>query len=257
MANRHGDFIWYELLTTDPDAAGAFYGSVMGWQVGDSGQSEMDYRQFAIDGTHVGGMMALPPGATAMGMRPGWLGYIGVDDVDASVASIAAAGGAIHMPARDISGVGRFAMLADPQGIPFYVMRGSVEGTSSAFASNDVGHCSWNELATSDPAAALAFYRAQFGWEKGDAMPMGDMGDYQFIKQAGVTIGAMMQHQPLGPPPRWTFYFRVADIDAASERTRAAGGQILHGPAEVPGGDHIILGADPQGGMFALVGRRN
>jgi hypothetical protein len=256
MANRHGDFVWYELLTTDPDAAASFYGSVIGWQASDSGQAGMDYRQFSMDGVHVGGMMALPPGAAAMGMRPGWLGYIGVDDVDASVAKITAAGGTVHMPARDIPGVGRFAMLADPQGIVFYVMRGSVEGTSTSFSSTDQGHCSWNELAASDPAAALDFYAVQFGWVKGAVMPMGEMGDYQFIQQGGVTIGAMMQCQADGPPPMWTFYFRVADIDAATERVRAAGGQILHGPSEVPGGEYIIVGADPQGAPFALVGKR-
>jgi predicted enzyme related to lactoylglutathione lyase len=256
MANRHGDFIWYELLTTDPDAAAAFYGSVIGWEANSAGQTGMDYRQFSVGGTNVGGMMALPPGAAEKGMRPGWLGYIGVDDVDAAVDAIAAAGGAVHVPAQDIPGVGRFAMLADPQGICFYVMRGSMEGTSTSFSATDPGHCSWNELATSNQPAALTFYTTQFGWAKGDVMKMGDMGDYQFITQRGETIGAIMTRQPKGPPPAWTFYFRVADIDAAAERTRAAGGQIMHGPSEVPGGDHIVISADPQGALFALVGKR-
>lgn len=257
MANLHGDFVWYELLTSDPDAAAKFYGAVIGWQVRDSGQSGTDYRLFSIDGFDIGGLMALPPGATAMGMRPAWLGYIGVDDVDASVAKIIAAGGALHMPATDIPGVGRFAMLADPQGAIFYVMRGSVDGTSTAFASEELGHCGWNELSASDPVAALEFYQAQFGWVKGDVMPIGEIGDYQFIQQGSVTIGAMMRRQSEASPPMWLFYFRVADIDAASERVRVAGGQILHGPSEVPGGQYVVLGADPQQALFALIGKRS
>jgi uncharacterized protein len=255
MANHHGDFIWYELLTTDPDAATAFYGSVIGWEANRAGQTEMDYRQFSIGGTFVGGMMALPPGAADMGMRPGWLGYLGVDDVDAAVAAITAADGTVRLPAHDIPGVGRIAMLADPQGVVFYVMRGSMEGRSTSFSASELGHCSWNELATGNLPAALTFYTTQFGWAKGNAMNMGDMGDYQFITQRGETIGAIMTRQPDGPPPAWTFYFRVAAVDAAAERARAAGGQIIHGPSEVPGGDRIVIGADPQGVLFALVGK--
>ena len=255
MANHHGDFIWYELLTTDTVAAAAFYGSVIGWERKSSAQTGMDYTQFSMGGTYVAGMMALPPSETDIGMRPGWLGYIGVDDVDAAVGKVTAGGGSVFMPAQDIPGVGRFAMLADPQGVAFYVMRGSVEGTSTSFSATDAGHCSWNELATSDQPAALSFYTTQFGWATGESMNMGDMGNYQFVTQHGKPIGGIMTRRPDGPPPAWTFYFRVADIEGAAERVRAGGGQIMHGPAEVPGGDSIVIGADPQGALFALVGK--
>ncbi|WP_288409715.1 VOC family protein [uncultured Sphingomonas sp.] len=79
--NRQGDFIWYELLTRDIDAAAAFYGDVIGWTVQDSGMPGMDYRLFvAPDGTMVGGLMAMPGGMP----DPIWLGYVAVDDVDAT-----------------------------------------------------------------------------------------------------------------------------------------------------------------------------
>ncbi len=256
MPNKHGDFIWYELLTTDPDAAAVFYGSVLGWEVSDSGQAGMDYRLFLIGGSKIGGMMALPSGALDAGLRPVWLGYIGVDDVDVTIGANTAAGGTVHMPATDIPGVGRLALLADPQGAVFYVMHGASEATSTAFSSTAPGHCSWNELTTSDLTAALEFYGARFGWAKGEVMDMGALGDYQFITQDGRGIGAMMTRQSDGPPPMWTYYFRVTDIDAAAESARAGGGHILHGPCAVPGGDHILIGTDPQGALFALVGGR-
>ena len=110
MPNKHGDFIWYELLTTDPDAAAVFYGSVLGWDVNDSGQAGMDYRLLSIGGSDIGGLMALPPDALEAGMRPIWLGYIGVEDVDVAIDGITAAGGTVHMPATDIPGVGRLAL---------------------------------------------------------------------------------------------------------------------------------------------------
>jgi predicted enzyme related to lactoylglutathione lyase len=256
MANQHGDFIWYELLTNDADAAARFYGAVIGWQNRAAEGSDRGYRIFGINGTDVGGLMPFPAGAENSGMRPIWLGYVAVENVDAAAADIVRDGGTQHMPPTDIPGVGRFAMLTDPQGVMFYIMRGAVDATSTAFDQSRFGHCNWNELATSDPQAALAFYRSRFGWEKGDAMPMGEMGDYQFIDHGGRTIGAVMRCMPEGPPPRWTFYFGVEDIDAAAQAVSGNGGAIHYGPAEVPGGVFIIVAGDPQGALFGLVGPR-
>lgn len=256
MANQHGDFVWYELLTTDADAAARFYGAVIGWENRKAEGSDLDYRIFRINGADVAGFMKLPAGAGSAGMRPCWLGYIGVRDVDAIAADIVRAGGVQHIPPTDIPGVGRFAMMADPQGVVFYVMRGSMEGTSTSFSPTQPGHCHWNELATSDQGAALAFYAGLFGWEKGDAMPMGPQGDYQFITHQGQTIGAVMNRIPDGPPPAWNFYFGIEDIDVAAKAVSDNGGAIHYGPAEVPGGVHIIVASDPQGAMFGLVGPR-
>jgi predicted enzyme related to lactoylglutathione lyase len=256
MANLHGDFIWYELLTTDADAAARFYGAVIGWQARSAEGSVRDYRIFGIGGTDVAGLTTIPAGADGAGMRPGWLGYVGVRDVDVTAAEVTRAGGPQHVPPTDIPGVGRFAMVADPQGIVFYVMRGAMEVTSTSFDRTKPGHCHWNELATSDQGAALAFYAGLFGWEKGDAMPMGDMGDYQFIVHHGEMIGAMMTRSAGGPPPAWNFYFGVEDIDVAARDVSGHGGAIHYGPAEVPGGVHVIVATDPQGARFGLVGPR-
>ncbi len=257
MTNKQGEFIWYELLT--PDAAGstAFYGAVIGWTARSAGQEGTDYRILENGGEGVGGLMPLTTEMTAGGARPGWLGYIAVDDVDASVAAIGAAGGSIMMPAFDIPNVGRIAMVADPDGAPFYVMKGAVDMTSLAFSTDRPGHCSWNELFAGDQSKALDFYSRQFGWEKNGGMDMGPMGDYSFIAHDGVPIGAMMNRPPESPPPHWNYYFRVADIDAAARAITSSGGTILTGPQEVPGDQWVIQGVDPQGAAFALVGKRN
>ena len=124
------------------------------------------------------------------------------------------------MPAMDMEGVGRMALVADPQGVPFYVMRGESDEPSTSFAPMKPGHCSWNELSTPDQDGALAFYTGRFGWEKGDVMPMGEMGGYQFIHHDGGMIGAIMTSPP-GRPAGWNFAFGVPDIDdAAAEDLR-------------------------------------
>ncbi|HEY0625379.1 MAG TPA: VOC family protein [Allosphingosinicella sp.] len=255
MRNTHGSFIWYELLTSDPDAAARFYGDVIGWRAENANQPGMDYRFFYAGHEGIAGHMKLPLEAADAGARPVWLGYIGVEDVDETVAGIEAAGGRVQMPAMDIEGVGRMAMVADAQGIPFYVMRGFSDQPSTSFG-NEPGHCAWNELSTSDQDGALTFYTSLFGWEKGDAMPMGEMGDYQFINLGGEMIGAIMRAPAEGPPPMWRYYFQVEDIDASTASVTAGGGTVHHGPHEIPGGNFMIIASDPQGAMFGAVGPR-
>jgi uncharacterized protein len=263
--NKHGDFIWYELLTTDADAAGDFYGKVVGWTSSSSGQPGMDYRFFSSgDGSDtkdgVGGYMAITDEMAEHGARPAWVGYISVDDVDASAQSITEAGGAVLMPAMTLEGVGRMAMVADPQGAPFYIMKGESNETSHSFAATEpkVGHCAWNELSSTDPEASKAFYGKLFGWVKDGEMDMGPLGKYEFLKDAGgrFALGAVMPKMAEMPIPMWMFYFRVPDIDTAVATTKATGGQILQEPIEIPSGDFSMVGMDPQGAPFGLVGAR-
>ena len=154
MPNKHGEFIWYELLTDNSDGALQFYSEILGWEATDSGQPGMDYRilhardEDAGELLDVGGLMQLTQEMRQRGARPLWLGYIGVDDVDQAVGRIVVAGGAVQMPPTDIPDVGRIAMVTDPQSVPFYVMRGFSKERSRAFAADRprIGHCAWNEL---------------------------------------------------------------------------------------------------------------
>jgi predicted enzyme related to lactoylglutathione lyase len=255
-----GALIWYELMTTDADGARAFYEKVVpGWTLGERIPGDTDYRMIGrSDGGFAGGLLKLTDEMEQGGARPIWLGYIGVDDVDATVARIEGKGGKALMPAFDIP-QGRIAMVADPQGVPFYVMKpvppeGKEKQESDVFSPTEEQRVAWNELATTNQTAALDFYTSLFGWTAGDKMPMGDLGDYQFINRSDVMLGAMMTAAP-GNPARWRYYIRVPDIAAAAEKVKEAGGVVAHGPMEVPGGDKIIIGFDPQGAEFALVGK--
>jgi hypothetical protein len=262
--NPEGAYIWYELMTTDTEGAKAFYDAVVGWNFGEGAAEYQGYRMInTADGGFAGGVLPLTQEMQQHGARPTWLGYIYVADVDQAVASIEQAGGKALMPAMDIPNVGRIAMVTDPQGAPFYVMKpippeGRENEPSDVFSPDKLGRCAWNELSTSDAAGALDFYTSQFGWEKGDVMHMGDAGDYQFINQGGQMIGAVFPATAgsfKDEHPHWRYYFRVLSIAAAKTAAEQAGGTIKVGPMEVPGGDHIIIGTDPQGAEFALVGK--
>lgn len=261
MANKHGDFIWYELMTTDADAATRFYGSILGWSVAPSEQPDMDYRIFSTGSEQVGGFMALTQEMTAGGAQPCWAGYIAVDDTDAAVEAIKAAGGSVMMGPNDIPGIGRFAFVADPQGAMFYIMTDTSGEESHAFSAYTpkAGHCAWNELSTSNPEAAKAFYGKQFNWKVDGGLDMGEMGMYEFWgphDDRGFMLGAVMPKMPQMPVSAWTFYFRVPDIDVAVEAVKEGGGTLLMEPMEIPGGDYSCNAMDPQGAAFGLVGAR-
>lgn len=256
MRNVHGTPIWYELMTADPDASKAFYDGVVGWTIQPRPEGEMDYRMIATAaGDNAGGVFRLTEEMLAHGTRPGWLFYLGVDDVDATVEKIVAKGGSVAMPAFDLPDVGRMALVADPQGNAFYVMRGAMDAPSTAFDRMGLGKCNWNELATSDQEAANAFYADVFGWQYPDRMTMpDDMGDYVFVEVSGQTIGATMKAAQPGQPSGWQFYFRTPDIEVAAHTVRRLGGAVLMGPHEVPGGDRIIVASDPHGAVVGFVG---
>lgn len=262
MRNEHGDFIWYELMTTDADAAQEFYSKLVGWTFDKPEEgSGMDYRLFRKDGPEVGGLMALTQEMQDGGAKPLWAGYIGVDDVDATADKLKAAGGSIMMEPQDIPEVGRFAFCTDPSGAPFYIMRAFSDEPSEAFAQNDPreGHCAWNELVSADREGAERFYESVFGWERGDSMDMGETGPYDMYRNPPHPnmLGAIMQKSAEKPMSLWSYYFRVPDIDAAATFTKENGGQVLFGPERIPGGEYILNGMDPQGAMFALIGKRD
>lgn len=256
MTNAHGSFIWYELLTGDAAAAKVFYDQVVGWHIdAQAPPGGMDYRMIKTGSDHAGGVMQLSADMIAGGAKPVWLGYFGVDDVDASAAAIAADGGTVHLPPFDIPGIGRLAMLSDPQGIPFYIMRGASPEASTAYQRTGMKHVSWNELLAPDEAAAVAFYGKHFALTKVGGIPMGPMGEYSFIANgdsAGDPVGAIMR-TPEGAASGWGFYFRVPDIHAAKARVEARGGTIVQEPQEVPGGEWVLNAIDPEGVPFGLV----
>ena len=250
-------FIWYELCTSNTHKAAEFYGAVLGWTVQDSGQEGMDYKMWMAGGEGVGGLLEITPDMALGGMEDGWLGYVDVADVDASIADIAAAGGHSHM-VQTVPGVGRMSMVSDPQGAPFYVMTPTPPpggGTSTAFAPGRVGHGGWNELHTKDAEAAADFYQTLLGWTTDEAHDMGEMGQYRTFNIGAGPIAGIF-NSPGFPKPRWLYYFNIEDIDAGKTRVEAAGGKVHAGPMPVPSGQWMINASDPQGAMFGLLGSK-
>ena len=254
-----GEFIWYELMSPDPEGSKAFYDAVVGWDISEAAPEFQGYRMIGrSDGKFAGGVLPISAEMQQHGARPTWLGYIHVTDVDRSVGKIEQAGGKSLMPATDIPSVGRIAMVADPQGAPFYVMKpippaGDPNAKSDVFSASEQQRIGWNELQTSDVEGARRFYGDQFGWGSDEHMDMGEMGLYRFWDQNGTRIGALFDGSN-GQRSHWRFYIRVPSISAAKDAAERGGGTIHMGPHQVPTGEYVVIGSDPQGAEFALVG---
>jgi predicted enzyme related to lactoylglutathione lyase len=251
VVNSHGHFAWYELITTDVEAAKGFYTKVMGWGAQDASVPGRAYFLFTAGKVPVSGAMDLPADARTTGGQPCWIGYVGVDDVDAAANRIKRLGGAVHIPPTDIPGISRFSVFADPQTAILALVKSLRPGDTPPPEMGAPGRVGWHELLAADSEKALAFYGELFDWQKADA-DTGPMGAYQTFSAGGQTIGSMLTKPATVPLPFWRYYFNVGDIDAAAKRVTAGGGHILDGPLELPGGAWIVQCTDPQCAMFAL-----
>lgn len=236
-------FVWHELNTVDPQAAKAFYPGLLGWKFRDEDMGPAGtYTLWLVGERGVGGMMAMDKGH---GFPSRWSGYVAVPDVDEAVRRAAALGAKVWVPPADIAEVGRFAMLADPQGAPFYVMK--PQGPDMPEVPHVPGEFCWDELHTSDPKAAGAFYGEVVGW-KIQAEDRG--GAYHLLRWGEKDLGGMVKTRD--GAVRWLGYVKVDDVDGLAKRAVSLGGKVVVPPTDLPKLGRFATILDPTGAELAL-----
>jgi predicted enzyme related to lactoylglutathione lyase len=246
-----GRFVWHDLMTTDREKAIAFYTSLFGWECRpvDMGGSIGTYDMLHAGTEGIGGMVPLDP---THGIPSHWVAYLGVDDVDATCARADATGGKTCVPPMDIPGTGRFAVVEDPTGAIFSPFSSTTQAPPPP-ANAPRGTFAWNELMTTDPERAGAFYAGLTGWTV-EKMDMGPLGFYHLFKRGGEFAGGMMQMPPRTEArPHWLPYFAVASADDAAERIAALEGTVLHGPIDIQQWGRMAVAQDPTGAYFAVL----
>lgn len=233
-----GTFSWAELVTSDADAAKAFYTALLGWEYDDQAAGgDQVYSMATRDGKHVAALYADDA------QPPHWNNYVTVESVDDSVAKAKAGGGTeLHEP-FDVMEVGRMAFVADPTGAAIYLWE--PRRHIGAQLVNAVGALTWNELLTTDIETAMRFYGELFGWTF-EEMP--DSGGYHVISNGGRINGGV---SPVEDVTTWMPYFGQEDVGGAVDAIPGLGGSVMHGPIAMPQGQ-IVVAADPQGAGFAL-----
>jgi len=248
-ASVRGRILWYELMTTDMNAAERFYHTVVGWTATAMQDSPEPYKTFMRSAdAPVAGLMTIPK---EMPFPPHWGMYVGVANLETAVAQVETLKGKALSPVIEVPGIGRMRPMADPQGAAFSLYEPA--RPPHAEARPQLRDVSWNELMTTDAEAALKFYGEIFGWKERSAVDMGHMGKYHEWGREWSMGGMMNRPAELAQvPPHWGFYFRVDDVRTGAERVKQNGGQVANGPMEVPGGSWIVNCIDPQGAHFSL-----
>jgi hypothetical protein len=199
----------------------------------------------------LGGVYDLPEPAKKMGAPSHWTAHVEVADADKACAQAKELGGKVYVEPHDIPTVGRYGVIADPQGATICVFKPA--HPMEPHDTTKANEFCWHELMTSDHEKGFAFYKTMFGWEKKDEFDMGPMGKYWLFGQGDKTYGGMMtKPADMKMPPAWIYYVEVSDLDAAVERAKSKGGKLVNGPMDVPGGTRIAQLFDPQGAFFAL-----
>jgi predicted enzyme related to lactoylglutathione lyase len=244
---EHGVPSWVDLGTPDIPKAIEFYSRLFGWQI-EQGPPEAG-----------GYSMAMYQGKPAAGigpqMNPGppyWTTYVTVDSADDALARAKEAGGKVIVEGMDVMDVGRMGVIMDPIGAVISVWEPRAH--QGAGIVNEPNTYSWSELVTTDTEASKQFYSAVFGWGSethGEGGPMA----YTEWKVAGRSVGGMMKKPPMMPaevPPHWGVYFSVDGTEAAMDKVKELGGQVLMGPMDVEPGKIAVV-QDPQGAVFNII----
>lgn len=245
---KPGRFVWYDLLTPDPKAGIEFYSHVVGWK---SQPFEGDYTMLVGGQGPLGGVMELPADLKKKGAPPHWMANVQVADVDATIAEAQKLGGRVLHAANDIPNVGRYGVIADPQGAAISLFKPG--RPMPLHDATKPGEVCWHELVTTDHESAFVFYAKLFGWNKARDFDMGAMGKYTIFGADGTDLGGMFtKPKDMPAPPHWQYYIEVGDLDAAVDRAKGRGAKLLNGPMDVPGGARVAQLLDPQGAAFAL-----
>ena len=252
---------WIDTQQPDRDAALRFYGAVFGWSFENHLQrGDRAYDLATLDGRVVAAIGSGPSDTTAT-----WTTYIGVDDVEAAVANVEAAGGTVVAPPLRAGSAGRLALVTDPTGANLALWEpGRRKGVERV---NEPGSWNWSLLSTPDPAGAAVFYAEVFGWETDLDAPGPKLvrlpGYADFLEQFDPELRA--RHAAGGVPEGfsdavawilpsrgaafWAVTFSVADADAAAQAAEQEGGRVVSGPTDTEWTREVVL-ADPAGATF-------
>lgn len=257
---RSGEIAWVDLCTSDPDAAGRFYGELFGWQLQDPAPASGGYRIATLDGEPVAGIL---PSATELPLTA-WSVYAATADAAVAVRRAVAIGAVELLPATATSGGETVAMLADPGGAALGLWQPA--DPSRGQARDRLGAPSWYENHTKRFEHTVDFYAEVFGLQSeavadtadAEAAPGEEEEPFRYstLRAAGrdpaFGVFDAAADRPAELPSTWLVYFAVADADRSAERVIELGGSVSFGPEDSPYG-RMATCVDPQGATFNLI----
>ncbi|MGI9625643.1 MAG: VOC family protein [Longimicrobiales bacterium] len=246
-----GQFVWYDLVTDDPEAAKSFYGDLFGWTFEDVLGDDIVYTVAHQAGVPVGGIAPIEDADVNVSSAR-WLSMLSVEDVDAATEAVVQAGGTVLLEPRDNVTRGRLALVADPQGAVVAFVRALGGDPPNRDASDLVnGAWMWTELWARDANAAIGFYGSLVGYET-ETTDLAESADYRVFTRDGRPRAGVNQLPWAEVQPNWLPYIKVQDPAAVARRAEQLGGTVLIPPLpEVRNGSFGVI-TDPTGAAFAI-----
>ena len=245
MESQH-IFEWHELFSPEPEKSAGFYADICTGDIEKMVLSSSNLPYFIVRMSNGGslGITGLPSESIPMG----WYGYIFTEDMNQTLERVKKLGGRIVLPATMEKGIGKYALISDPEG----VVLGVDELVPDLRPPKPNIGVSWNELVVRNLESTLKFYQDLFGWKVVDKFPM-ETGPYLILGTGDdpkTEFGAIYASQET--PPTWRYYIHIERMDPVIEKVKEMGGKVTMGPLEVPGGTFVALCLDDQGIPFAI-----
>jgi len=242
----HGKFVWYDLLTEDLAAVKTFYGELLGWEFTDTNYPS--YTLIEHGGRPIGGIVDMAR-VDPDDNQSQWVSLLSVADVDEAVRVTRSAGGEIHVEPKDLEGIGRIAIVSDPQGAVVSFLR--VASGDRPDEKAEHGDWMWTELWTGDVEASSEFYSKLVGYDLQKETILDDIEYVIFTRDDDPRAGVI-------PRPvedvraHWLPYVRVADPAALAAKVEGLGGFVLLEPQESVRKGTVTIVLDPTGAVLAL-----
>jgi uncharacterized protein len=245
MTMSNGKFVWFEYVSGDTQKAKGFFGELFGWTTQDVPMPEGAYEMIASGGRTIGGYLPTPKGAPP---EAHWLTHLAVADAKATSEKVATLGGKILKTATKVGDFGTMAIVADPQGGPLALWQ---PAKADELPAPTVNTFCWNELASSDPAASVAFYTAIGGFtSKPMEMPT---GTYHVLESGGQPRAGIMPKMMPQQPHAWLPYVQVASADKTADKAKKLGGNVIVPPTDIPNVGRFSVLADTLGAAIGIL----
>lgn len=247
--NTNGRFVWHDLMTTNVEQSLRFYGDLFPeWNIETIPMGEHTYYKIFVGDLSFGGFVGME--ATARGPRTHWIGYVGVSDCDETMMRCQQHGGRVAVPAFNVPGIGKFAVIQDPQGaiVKPFQMQTPIELSKSP----SVGHLCWNELHTNDEDGSRRFYQSVFGWSAVENRIPGSGSHTIFRAGERKVAGCVPLPDGFDASPAWLTYIYADDVECRVDKAESLGAQTYVPPRPFYGSGRFSVLADSNGAAFAI-----
>ena len=245
-SHREGDFVWYDLLTEDLPKAERFYGDLFGWTFAETevpGYSLIEHR-----GRPIGGIVDTATRRSKLNESQ-WVSVLSIPDVDAAVETARNSGGTVHIRPTDLPGRGRLAIVSDPRGALFALLRTTTG--DPPVREIEFGDWMWTELWTLEPETSAAFYTGLAGYDLEKRIILEDI-EYDVFTLGGTPCAGLIPLPDDNIRAHWLPYVRVEDAAALAKRVEDLGGRVLLDPSAGERRGSVAIVLDPTGAPLAL-----